>query len=84
MKVEEALAPNRSCLVGSDITLADIAVVSALVEPFSSVCDGAFRGKFPKTEKLIKSCLALPEFNSTAVWTVPPQITHVNRVTLLY
>ena len=59
--VEKALA-GKEYLVGSALTLADIAIVCSLVYPFKFVCDAAFRGKFPAVVALFEKCIATSAF----------------------
>jgi len=63
--VERHLAAEeggRAFLVGNRLTLADIALVAALVHPFRLVCDPAFLGPYPNVVRWFAACVAQREF----------------------
>lgn len=51
-------------LLGSSLTLADIALVCALKEGFARVFDDQFRKPFPKVTAWFKSCCGQPQFKA--------------------
>lgn len=55
---------DKTYLVGHKITLADIAVVSALVYPFKFVADAAFRAPFPNVIRWFNTCVNQPAFEA--------------------
>ena len=61
--LEKHLA-DKTYLVGHKISLADIAVVSALVYPFKFVADGKYRGAFPNVMRWFTTCVNQPSFEA--------------------
>jgi len=55
---------TRTYLVGNKLTLADIAVVSALVYPFKFVADEAYRAPFPNVLRWFLTCVNQPAFEA--------------------
>ena len=55
---------QNSYLVGHQVTLADITIVSALVYPFKFVCDPAYRKNFPNVLRWFECCVNQPNFVS--------------------
>jgi len=53
---------TRTYLVGHQITLADIAVASALVYPMKLVCDKAYLKPFTNVTRWFTTCVNQPEF----------------------
>jgi len=49
-------------LVGNQLTLADIVVVSTLLYPFKLVCDKQFLQPYPTVVQWFQHCVAQPEF----------------------
>mmetsp|Transcript_22239 Transcript_22239/g.77064 ORF Transcript_22239/g.77064 Transcript_22239/m.77064 type:complete len:433 (+) Transcript_22239:46-1344(+) len=66
--VEAALATldahlqDKTFIVGDSVTLADIAIVSALVYPAKFALDGAFRAKFANVFRWFDLCVHQPQF----------------------
>lgn len=65
-KLEVLLAAKKAAaqaplLVGSKITLADVAVVSGLVRGYQGVFDRRVQAQFPNVFAYVKSILAYPE-----------------------
>ena len=55
---------DKTYLVGHKITLADIAVVSALVYPFKFVADASYRAPFPNVIRWFNTCVNQPAFEA--------------------
>lgn len=53
---------EREYLVGKEMTLADIVLVSTLVYPFKLVCDEAFLGPYDRVVRWFTTCVKRPEF----------------------
>jgi len=51
-------------LVGSEVTLADISLVCALLEVYCTMLDANARKSWPKLEAWFDRCVALPQFQS--------------------
>jgi elongation factor 1-gamma len=64
LTVLEKHLQDKTYLVGHKITLADIAVVSALVYPFKFVADAAFRAPFPNVLRWFETCVNQPAFEA--------------------
>lgn len=62
LKVLETHLLDKTYLVGDKITLADIAVASALVYPMKLVCDGEYRKAFPCVCRWFMTCVNQPQF----------------------
>lgn len=62
--VLEAHLSDKTFLVGDAITLADIAIVSALVYPFKFVADKAFRAPFPNVLRWFDTLVHQPQFEA--------------------
>lgn len=55
---------DKTYLVGNEITLADIVVVSTLLYPFKLVCDKEFLGPFGNVTRWFDTCVKQPEFRA--------------------
>lgn len=55
---------DKTYLVGHQITLADICLVSALVYPMKLVCDKAYLKAFPNVTRWFTTCVNQPAFKS--------------------
>ncbi len=55
---------GKKFLVNDSVTLADIAVASALVYPFKLVCDEDYRKSFPNVMKWFDACVSQEEFKA--------------------
>mmetsp|Transcript_11520 Transcript_11520/g.17286 ORF Transcript_11520/g.17286 Transcript_11520/m.17286 type:complete len:215 (+) Transcript_11520:457-1101(+) len=55
---------GKEYLVNSQITLADITIVSALVYPFKLVCDGKFLKDYKNVVEWFKRCVGADEFKA--------------------
>jgi len=53
---------DKTYLVGHKVTLADIAIVSALVYPFKFCADAAYRAPFPNVMRWFDTCVNQPQF----------------------
>jgi len=62
LKVLEEHLKSRTFMVGRAITLADIALVSALVYPMKMVFDAKFRAQFPSVTRWFTTCASMKEF----------------------
>lgn len=62
MKVLELHLKRHSMIVGIKLTLADIAIVCALLYPFKYVADEKYRRDFPHVMKWFDKCVKMPEF----------------------
>ena len=60
-KLETHLS-GKSFLVGQQITLADICIVSTLLYPLKLVADPAYMKAFPAVAKWFTACVQLAEF----------------------
>lgn len=61
----------RTFLVGEKVTLADIAIVSALVYPMKMVLDGGIRSRMPNVVRWFLTCVNQPEFAAVIGQDVP-------------
>jgi elongation factor 1-gamma len=57
---------SKTTLVGSNVTVADIAVASSLVYVFRFCLDGAFRAAFPHVQRWFNFVVSQPQWVS--VW----------------
>ena len=64
LAILDAHLEGKEYLVNSQITLADITVVSALVYPFKLVCDGKFLKDYKNVLKWFKRCVGADEFKA--------------------
>jgi len=64
LSVLEAHLLDKTYLVGHKVTLADIAIVSALVYPFKFVCDPAYLSPFPNVIRWFETCVNQPQFEN--------------------
>jgi elongation factor 1-gamma len=55
---------KRSNLVGDQITLADIAVASALVYPMKLVCDATYLKPYKNVTRWFSQCVNQPQFKA--------------------
>jgi elongation factor 1-gamma len=55
---------DKTYLVGDKVTLADIAIVSALVYPMKLVCDKAYLKPFTNVVRWFNTCVNQPEFKN--------------------
>lgn len=55
---------DKTYMVGDKITLADIAIVSALVYPFKFVCDPKYRDGYKHVMRWFNTCVNQPNFSS--------------------
>ena len=63
--LEKHLADGeKAYLVGDKITLADIAVASALVYPMKLVMNAAYRKDFPNVQRWFTACASQPQFTA--------------------
>lgn len=64
LKVVDNHLADKTYMVGHAITLADIAIVSALVYPFKFVADAKYRGAFPNVMRWFDTCVHQPQFEA--------------------
>lgn len=64
LKVVDTHLSDKTYMVGHKITLADIAIVSALVYPFKFVADAKYRGAFPNVARWFDTCVHQPNFEA--------------------
>lgn len=62
MKALNDVLLTKTYLVGEDITLADINVVTALVLPFTTVFDKEFRSQYKNVLRYFNTCVNKPQF----------------------
>lgn len=62
LKVLNDFLLDKTYLVGNQITLADIVVVSTLLYPFKLVTDPAYLKPFPNVVRWFQTCVSQPEF----------------------
>lgn len=55
---------DKTYLVGDNITLADITIVSALLYPFKFVADPAYRAPFVNVQRWFDTCVHQPQFQA--------------------
>ena len=55
---------SKKYLVGSQITLADISIASALVYPFKLVCDPKFLEQYGNVTRWFADCVGQDEFKA--------------------
>lgn len=55
---------DKTYLVGDEITLADIVVVSTLLYPFKLVCDKEYLKHFDNVTRWFQTCVEQPEFQA--------------------
>ena len=58
----EAHLADKTYVVGHKVTLADIALVSALVYPFKFVAEASYRAAFPNVMRWFTTCVNQPQF----------------------
>lgn len=61
-KIEAAVKAGKKYLVGEELTLADLMVVSALYMAGGPIFDAEMRAKVPATVEYVKSISSIPEF----------------------
>lgn len=64
LNVLENHLADKTYLVGEQITLADITVVSALLYPFKFVADASFRAPFVNVQRWFETCVHQPQFEA--------------------
>lgn len=64
LAILEAHLADKTYVVGHKVTLADIALVSALVYPFKFVADAAFRAPFPNVVRWFTTLVNQPQFEA--------------------
>jgi elongation factor 1-gamma len=64
LAVLDAHLADKTYLVGEGVTLADIAIVSALVYPFKFVADAAYRKPFANVMRWFDTCVHQPQFQA--------------------
>lgn len=64
LQVLESHLADKTYLVGHRVTLADIAIVSALFYPFKFVADAAFRAPFPNVMRWFDTLVNQPNFKA--------------------
>jgi len=64
LNVLEAHLSDKTYLVGQQITLAEITVVTTLVYPFKFVADAAYRAAFPNVGRWFNTCVNQAEFQA--------------------
>lgn len=64
LKVVDNHLADKTYMVGHRVTLADIAIVSALVYPFKFVADAKYRGAFPNVMRWFDTCVHQPAFEA--------------------
>ena len=64
LAVLDAHLADKTYLVGESVTMADIAVVSALVYPFKFVADAAYRKPFGNVMRWFDLCVHQPQFQA--------------------
>mmetsp|Transcript_12228 Transcript_12228/g.34981 ORF Transcript_12228/g.34981 Transcript_12228/m.34981 type:complete len:222 (+) Transcript_12228:19-684(+) len=55
---------NKKCLVGKQMTLADISIASALVYPFKLVCDPKYLKQYGNVVRWFTDCVGQEEFKA--------------------
>lgn len=55
---------DKTYLVGDEITLADIVVVSTLLYPFKLICDKTYLESFDHVRRWFTTCVNQPEFRA--------------------
>ena len=55
---------DKTYLVGNEITLADVVVVSTLLYPFKLVCDKEYLNPFGNVTRWFNTCAQQPQFQA--------------------
>jgi len=64
LSVLNQVLATKTFLVGERVTLADITLVTSLVQLYENVLDVAFRAAFPHTNRWFVTCVNQPEFKA--------------------